>query len=893
MRILNHPGVFLTEIDKSLYDARAGQTAILIPGYSSEGLPGSYTGPLNITSINSFLDIYGTPETDAEKYFFYAVKNCLDEWASVITFKLPYDNKSANFVKAIGFKIEEKVLSGTDSYAGTEFNNEIFHHLKYLLPREESESEDSHRQRFLANKKFTILSHNEGVTQIPLDKVDDMSKSNDNEHWLPNAPDCDLIFTQNVNHVLKQDSTGEYNCGLFVSVMPHVGGLQYQNSADHLTKEFSFEVADDALTGGEYSATNPDILRDWSRSEIIKGKYNFLEFRALEFDGHIYKLPVLINQYNTFFEPKVKASGIIYHFSNYNTLNWVNKGNDAVYQQIVGEAHGYTAGELGKIETVINNPIDFISFFNDLLDQNANSSPFLFRNQELAGGTPLTRAATPLIPSETFKYGIPKWFGGIEGVTTEFLRTFEETSDVMASLVPFFTPDGSGRLQKRSFTDITVIVGKTSVNPHEATKLNIELLESWSGSLNPAAQNTVTRESAYIIDIINNRSKYIGALYKTPETGQELTGIATVVLKDPNEPVVPNNVNVKYPLLSWTKTEAQKLIDGSRIRQALDDCFYKLSDIDAVTVDILLDAGVTTIARALGNNTAEYHGDEYKQIESRTDIQTWRSVAGDMDRFSRVTRKDCMTILDGPKDLVIKHKGKVAEKAADFDRNIGNKLSFLQGINSSYSALYINWMQIMDFFTNRPLWLPPSCFAGGIYTRTVVMANIWDAPAGLNRGVLYGVNDLSFTPNFNQSNNIYTRNINYAKMWPVEGPILEGQRTTQPEPTAFDRVNVRRLFLYIERMVYRNARYFVYEPNNAYTRSRLLDLLIPFFERIKTQQGIYDYRLVCDETNNTPDVIDNNELKLSVLCKPTKTVEFLLVNVYALRTGGSFDEIIL
>ena len=123
--------------------------------------------------------------------------------------------------------------------------------------------------------------------------------------------------------------------------------------------------------------------------------------------------------------------------------------------------------------------------------------------------------------------------------------------------------------------------------------------------------------------------------------------------------------------------------------------------------------------------------------------------------------------------------------------------------------------------------------------------------------------------------------------------MIEGQKTLQTRESAFDRVNVRRLFLRLERITYNVLRYFVYEPNNFFTRTQIVDILTPVFENVKVAGGLYDYRIICSEKNNTADVVDRNELKIAIMLKPTRTAEFILADFYALRTGASFNEVIL
>lgn len=179
----------------------------------------------------------------------------------------------------------------------------------------------------------------------------------------------------------------------------------------------------------------------------------------------------------------------------------------------------------------------------------------------------------------------------------------------------------------------------------------------------------------------------------------------------------------------------------------------------------------------------------------------------------------------------------------------------------------------------------------GSYLFTDTHYNFWDAPAGLTRGVMAAV-DVSFNPSPEQAGYFYEKNFNYAVKYPNDGIILEGQKTLQTKASAFDRINVRRLFLKLERQCYKTARYFVYEGNTAYNRQRLVDALDPYFRNIKnaTDQGIYDYKLVCDETINTPETIDRHELHVKVGIKPTKTIEFIYIDFVCGRTGSSWAE---
>ena len=251
-----------------------------------------------------------------------------------------------------------------------------------------------------------------------------------------------------------------------------------------------------------------------------------------------------------------------------------------------------------------------------------------------------------------------------------------------------------------------------------------------------------------------------------------------------------------------------------------------------------------------------------------------------------------MFIADGLRPICLKGSKKVVRPSKPtntIDNAILPNLKYLTGINTNYGAGYMDWFEIADDFSGEPFWCPPSIQACGCYIFTDINYNFWDAPAGQKRGNIAAL-DVAFSPSIRQAGEIYDKSWNYAINYADVGLILEGQKTLQQKASAFDRVNVRRLFLRLERQVYHLCRQFVYEPNNVFTRQCLVDRLDPIFSAVRSAGGIYDYKIICDETINTPEVIDNNELRVKIGIKPTKTAEFILVQFYALRTNGSWDE---
>ena len=432
---------------------------------------------------------------------------------------------------------------------------------------------------------------------------------------------------------------------------------------------------------------------------------------------------------------------------------------------------------------------------------------------------------------------------------------------------------------------ITVIVSKTIANENAQGNLDIAIQEVHSGSLRKDAKDVSSGRSAYIGDIINRNSNYI-TWYETTPANHPLTLIT------PNTCLytVPQNIQ----LASFSVADSVKEIDGGTMVTDINKVLEKVSNLNERQVDVVVDAGLSTISQFCATQSEfDPVNADYGTIASSTDTSDWRSVFNAFDSFCRTVRKDCMFIGDGPRHLVLKSNQKLIRKTAP-DNTIGNTivptLKYISGINSSYSAMYIDWFRKNDTTSGVSFWLPPSIKAAGIYARTDIVANYWDAPAGLNRGVVTEAFDLAFNPKQKEADIIYPKAFNYAIQYPVDGIILEGQRTCQVKPSAFDRVNVRRIFLRLERYVYQIARYFVYEPNNEFTRRRLIATIEPQFQSLKAQGALYDYRIVCDTKNNTPTVIDQNELRISILLKPVRTAEFIICDFVALQTGGSFEE---
>ncbi len=168
----------------------------------------------------------------------------------------------------------------------------------------------------------------------------------------------------------------------------------------------------------------------------------------------------------------------------------------------------------------------------------------------------------------------------------------------------------------------------------------------------------------------------------------------------------------------------------------------------------------------------------------------------------------------------------------------------------------------------------------------------WWAPAGLNRGVLENIIEIAINPTKAQRDVMYYNRINPIVNFFGQGITIWGQKTMQAKPSAFDRINVRRLFLYMERSIEKLSRYFLFELNDDITRARFRGLVNNFLSEIQARRGVQDFLVVADETNNTPDVIDRNEFVAEILVKPTRVIEFIKLTFTAVATGVDFSEVV-
>lgn len=315
-----------------------------------------------------------------------------------------------------------------------------------------------------------------------------------------------------------------------------------------------------------------------------------------------------------------------------------------------------------------------------------------------------------------------------------------------------------------------------------------------------------------------------------------------------------------YYTIGWENLDGGRNTASTNVTDAdIQEAYELYEDADVVDVNMLIDSDKSTTVKA-------------KLIDICED------------------RKDCIAILDVPSSLVINNSGQEATDMRSF--RLGLHGTYNLNENTSYAAIYGNWLEVYDKWNAKYRWIPASGHVAGIFANTDDITDPWFAPAGLNRGVITNVRKLAFNPTQAERNIMYKSGINPITSFAGQGKVVWGQKTYLDKSSAFNRVNVRRLFIILEKAIATAVKYFLFEPNDSFTRLQLINMIDPFLRDVKSRRGIYDFLLVCDSTNNTPERIDRQELWCDIYIKPTRAAEFIVLNFVATKTGASFTELV-
>lgn len=365
---------------------------------------------------------------------------------------------------------------------------------------------------------------------------------------------------------------------------------------------------------------------------------------------------------------------------------------------------------------------------------------------------------------------------------------------------------------------------------------------------------TVDGGDNYIGTVINNGSNYIrfgdfgdssnmigGALWGTSPAG---TGIQN------------------YGAQTWSQDSASVTLGGGRDCPALDvadyaAAFANFEDKEEIDVQILI---------APGMNTEDDHV----------------AVVNNLVGIAAATRKDCVVVASPNRAAVVGSATPVTSTIQTTNRFSA----------SNYLMVDNNYLRVADEFNDTYIYVPACSTTAGLLAATDAAYGPWYSPAGERRGEYFGATGLSYSPNKSQRDELYKVGVNPIVQFAGRGILLFGDKTKQSRASAFDRINVRRLFLAVEKSVALAARNFMFEFNDEFTRSELVAIVEPLLREIQSRRGIEDFYVQCDSRNNTDEVRARNELVASVFIKPTYSINFITLNFVATRAGLDFEEVV-
>ena len=375
------------------------------------------------------------------------------------------------------------------------------------------------------------------------------------------------------------------------------------------------------------------------------------------------------------------------------------------------------------------------------------------------------------------------------------------------------------------------------------------ILETFEGVSQASDAKTSTGASNYYPQVIYQQSKYIYWIDHIATLSDGVSKTGTTFDNTVGDAFVVNNVSLTSGTDDFAATNAE-----------IATAYEKFNDVENVDLSLLLCGPSQTGADATGDTKAT----------AVMDIAT--------------SRKDCVAFISPARSDVVGVANAITQTQ--------NVISFADGLPStSYAVIDSGYKYMYDRYNDVYRFVPLNGDIAGLCARTDSIADAWFSPGGFNRGQIRGAVKLAFNPNQTQRDELYKSKVNSVVSFPGQGTVLFGDKTAQSKPSAFDRINVRRLFIVLEKAVSTAAKFQLFEFNDEFTRAQFRNLVEPFLRDVQGRRGITDFSVVCDDTNNTGDVIDRNEFRADIFIKPARSINFIQLNFIATRSGVSFSEV--
>ena len=375
------------------------------------------------------------------------------------------------------------------------------------------------------------------------------------------------------------------------------------------------------------------------------------------------------------------------------------------------------------------------------------------------------------------------------------------------------------------------------------------ILETFEGVSQAHDAKDASGNSNYYPDVIYRDSKFIYWIDHISTLSDGLTKVGTTFDNTVGDAFVISNTSLSGGTDDFVATNAE-----------IATAYEKFLDAENVEIDLLICGPSQTSADATGDTKAT----------AVMDIAT--------------ARKDCVAFISPARADVVGVANAVTQTQ--------NVVSFADGLPStSYAVIDSGYKYMYDRYNDVYRFVPLNGDTAGLCARTDNIADSHFSPAGYSRGQIRGAVKLAFNPNQSQRDELYKARINPVVSFPGQGTVLFGDKTAQAKPSAFDRINVRRLFITLEKTISIAAKFQLFEFNDEFTRAQFRNLIEPFLRDVQGRRGVTDFSVVCDDTNNTADVIDRNEFRADIFVKPNRSINFIQLNFVATRSGVAFSEV--
>lgn len=939
-RTIQSPGVEVKEVDLSLRPNLPIGTTVFIPGFSNQGPTDEL---LSISSLSEFEQVYGLPTNAAERYMYHSVKAVFQSPANVLVSRLPYGTGAGSTV-ADRYSVQVYPViprpiiydSGTHSSTDDDRINSIAIDTQVVAWKSdsdtgaslghwsinESDPGDGSVGYTVADAITTILSgSNETI---------DLVKGT-GSYTLSAEAEAGTLFENIGEELYRVDDVSDF-------ISDVVNSVGWDLSASD--RYYLGEPSNIELTADEYQKTVKGQVKLNANKAGKSSNQKFSTYADLETNGGAGL--IVIN--NKKFVINEKFEGYYLGISDNTNLNPASDFDSvgklkSLSKALGGTSGGYVdvpdenAGSLSRLTFSLSAGFAFdgdgnkqqIGLDGSISEVLENLSEFDLSTAEfndvLTIGVFKIRQSTLEPDATKLDFVLAD---SIIGSVNGFRERFNSDGGTAVSYFIENEAEKSNNLFLRINDGISSQAGnwldetgyptrKIRILPSKDVRTSVEL------GLDPTSTDGKSVDLKVDQMFINKLENDLDRGYLKSWQNLQRSGAATI-----------KHANNMYPHGVYRKQLAQAK-DTGNIPSKLERIFELADNFDLFPIDITIEAGLGTVYVGTNGGQEAYFDDEKyfslgewntqggaagtglyttKIIDNRVEVEGaeypglldhYDTIFNTFKSFSQFARKDNIFIADPLRYIFV--QGRATKTLTNKQRESG--ISFSQHIywplrhmmtggtkNSSYCTTYANWAYTNDKASNRGVWVPMSGFAAAAMGNTDSNFYPWIAPAGFTRGLLSGIQDIAFYPKQKERDQLYKIGLNPVANFPNEGFAIFGQKTMQAKPSAFDRINVRRLFLYLQKATMNTVKYFVFEPNTLFTRTQVLNVLRPIFEEVKNTQGMYDYLLVCDERNNSPDVIDRNELVVDIYIKPTRAAEFILVNFYATRTGQDFSELV-